>query len=185
MEMTGKTVLITGASRGIGAAAAREFAKAGANVALVARTADAITDLAKELGSQAIAIPCDVSDFSQVEAAVHACVKAFGQLDILREAKRAAVGYHQTGFVMYKKTNRRNMRAAAIDGPLQERLPRWAAEWKIRRCPQFVRQLRDHARGPTIKRIGVAVSVFWGGGKMRPEAGCHGSKQDKSLDAIG
>lgn len=83
MDLTGKTALITGASRGIGAAAARAFVKAGANVALVARSADAITDLAEELGPQAIAIPCDVSQFSQVDAAVTACVKAFGQLDIL------------------------------------------------------------------------------------------------------
>ncbi|NHQ75744.1 SDR family oxidoreductase [Roseovarius gahaiensis] len=83
MDLTGKTALITGASRGIGAAAARAFVNAGANVALVARSADAITDLAEELGPQAIAIPCDVSQFSQVDAAVTACVKAFGQLDIL------------------------------------------------------------------------------------------------------
>lgn len=83
MNIAGKTALITGASRGIGAAAAHEFVKAGANVALVARDADAITELAKELGPQAIAMPCDVSEFSQVEAAVTACVKAFGQLDIL------------------------------------------------------------------------------------------------------
>ena len=45
-DMTGKTVLITGASRGIGAAAARRFAQAGANVALLARTEEAIADLA-------------------------------------------------------------------------------------------------------------------------------------------
>ncbi|MFO7771829.1 MAG: SDR family oxidoreductase [Roseovarius gahaiensis] len=83
MDLTGKTALITGASRGIGAAAARAFVNAGANVALVARSAAAITDLAEELGPQAIAIPCDVSQFSQVDAAVTACVKAFGQLDIL------------------------------------------------------------------------------------------------------
>lgn len=83
MDLTGKTALITGASRGIGAAAARAFVNAGANVALVARSADAITALAEELGPQAIAIPCDVSQFSQVDAAVTACVKAFGQLDIL------------------------------------------------------------------------------------------------------
>ena len=83
MDMTGKTALITGASRGIGAAAARTFVKAGANVALVARGGDAIGKLANELGPKAIAMPCDVSDVAQVEAAVAACVRAFGQLDIL------------------------------------------------------------------------------------------------------
>lgn len=83
MDLTGKTVLITGASKGIGAEAARVFADAGANVALVARNRDAIADLAGSIGSKSIAIPCDVSRFWEVEAAVNACLKAFGSLDVL------------------------------------------------------------------------------------------------------
>ncbi len=83
MDMQGKTVLITGASRGIGAAAARAFADAGANVALVARGREAIADLAGEIGDRGIAIPCDVSRFWEVEAAVEACVGTFGGLDVL------------------------------------------------------------------------------------------------------
>lgn len=82
-EIAGKSVLITGASRGIGAAAAREFAAAGAKVALVARSEEAIADLAGELGDQAIAIPCDVSRYWEVEAAVNAAVDTFGSLDVL------------------------------------------------------------------------------------------------------
>ncbi|MBB3711486.1 NAD(P)-dependent dehydrogenase (short-subunit alcohol dehydrogenase family) [Limimaricola variabilis] len=81
--MQGKTVLITGASRGIGAAAAREFARAGARVALLARSAEALSDIAKELGESALAIPCDVSRYWEMEAAVEACVKAFGRLDVM------------------------------------------------------------------------------------------------------
>ncbi len=83
MDMQGNTVLITGASRGIGAAAARAFADAGANVALVARGREAIADLAGEIGDRGIAIPCDVSRFWEVEAAVEACVGTFGGLDVL------------------------------------------------------------------------------------------------------
>ena len=83
MNMRGKTVMITGASRGIGAATAREFANAGANVALVARSNAAIRDLAAQIGPNAIAIPCDVSQFAELEAAVQNCVDHFGGLDVL------------------------------------------------------------------------------------------------------
>jgi NAD(P)-dependent dehydrogenase (short-subunit alcohol dehydrogenase family) len=82
-DLNGKTVLITGASRGIGAEAARVFAEAGANVALVARGSDAIADLAGEIGAKAAAIPCDISRYWEVEKAVENCVTAFGGLDIL------------------------------------------------------------------------------------------------------
>lgn len=82
-DMTGKSVMITGASRGIGADTARVFAAAGAKVALVARSAGAIEDLAGEIGANAIAIPCDVGDYAAVEAAVSRTVDAFGGLDVL------------------------------------------------------------------------------------------------------
>ncbi len=83
MNMVGKTVLVTGASRGIGAAAGRAFADAGANVALVARTTDAIAELAGEIGEKALAIPCDVSRHAEVEAAIDATARTFGGLDVL------------------------------------------------------------------------------------------------------
>lgn len=83
MDMTGKTVLITGASRGIGAETARVFSAAGANVALMARSKEAIADLAGEIGSKALAIPCDVSRYWEVHAAVEATVETFGALDVL------------------------------------------------------------------------------------------------------
>jgi len=83
MPMTGKVVLITGASRGIGAEAARVFAAAGARVALIARDGEAIAALAGDIGPAALAIPCDVSRFWEVEAAVAATVATFGRLDVL------------------------------------------------------------------------------------------------------
>lgn len=82
-DLKDKTVLITGASRGIGTAAARAFAEAGARVALVARGHDAIADLAGEIGAQAVAIPCDITRYWEVEQAVANCVRAHGGLDIL------------------------------------------------------------------------------------------------------
>lgn len=79
----GKTVLITGGSRGIGEAAVRAFAKAGANVVLAARDTASITAIAQDIGPQAIAIGCDVTDAAQVQAAVDQAVSRFGGLDIL------------------------------------------------------------------------------------------------------
>ncbi|WP_386679504.1 SDR family oxidoreductase [Loktanella sp. R86503] len=82
-DMTGKTVLITGASRGIGAAAAQAFAAAGANVALVARSREQITELAGQIGKNALAIPCDVSRYWEAEQAVSAAIQTFGRIDVV------------------------------------------------------------------------------------------------------
>ena len=85
-DLTGKTAFITGASRGIGEAAAREMAKAGAAVVLAARSTDAIERIATEIdetGGKAIAVPCDVADYAAVTAALDAATAAFGSLDIL------------------------------------------------------------------------------------------------------
>ena len=82
-DLSGKVAMITGASRGIGAATARVFAEAGAKVVLLARTGDAIAELAGEIGDAAVAVPCDISRYWEVEAAVNAAVQAFGRLDIL------------------------------------------------------------------------------------------------------
>jgi len=82
-HLAGKTVLITGASRGIGAQAARSFAAAGANVALLARSQGEIAELAGEIGAQAIAIPCNIARYDQVSAAVATTQAAFGRVDVL------------------------------------------------------------------------------------------------------
>jgi NAD(P)-dependent dehydrogenase (short-subunit alcohol dehydrogenase family) len=83
MDMTGKTVAITGASRGIGAATARAFAQAGANVVMLARDRDAIASIAGEIGATALAVPCDVTRYWEVETALNAAVTTFGGLDVL------------------------------------------------------------------------------------------------------
>ena len=83
MDMTGKAVLITGASRGIGAAAAGAFAAAGARVALAARSAEDLSNVVDEVGGEALAIPCDVSRYWEIEAAVAKTVETFGALDVL------------------------------------------------------------------------------------------------------
>lgn len=81
--MQGKTVMITGASRGIGADTARVFAEAGAKVALLARSTDALAALAEEIGEAALPIACDVSDWASVAAAVATCEDTLGPVDVL------------------------------------------------------------------------------------------------------
>ncbi len=81
VDLEGKVVLITGASRGIGAAAARAFAKAGALVGVMARDETAARALAAEIGGMALS--GDVSRAADVERAVAALHERFGRLDIL------------------------------------------------------------------------------------------------------
>lgn len=83
MSLLGKTVVITGASRGIGAAAAKEFVKAGAYVGLLARSGEAIAEIAGEIGPKALAIPCDVSRYWEVSSAIEAVRREFGSVDVL------------------------------------------------------------------------------------------------------
>ena len=80
-QLSGKVVIVTGASRGIGAATAEAMAAEGAKLMLLARDAAAVGALAKRLGAEAMA--CDVADFAQVEAAVARARTAFGRVDVL------------------------------------------------------------------------------------------------------
>lgn len=83
IDLTGKTAIITGASRGIGEAAARRLARANANVVLLARSGADIERIAAELGDNARAIACDVSDWRSVSAAVDRVFTEFGKIEIL------------------------------------------------------------------------------------------------------
>ena len=83
-DLAGKAILITGASSGIGAATALALGRVGARVALAARREDLLQGLAEEIrtaGGEALVVPTDVSNESEVAAAVAATVRAFGRLD--------------------------------------------------------------------------------------------------------
>ncbi|MFD2738419.1 SDR family oxidoreductase [Sulfitobacter aestuarii] len=76
-----KTIFITGASSGIGAATARAAAAAGWNVGLFARSADRLRDLAGEIGAQALTLPGDATDQEAQASAIAQLLDRFGQLD--------------------------------------------------------------------------------------------------------
>jgi NAD(P)-dependent dehydrogenase (short-subunit alcohol dehydrogenase family) len=82
--LNGKVAIITGASRGIGAASARIFAASGAKVVLAARDKEAIATVAKDIvstGGQAVAVPTDVGDPVSVERLVQQALDVYGRLD--------------------------------------------------------------------------------------------------------
>ncbi len=78
-SLDGKTALVTGASRGIGAAVAAALASVGARVALLARTDKSLSEVAALIGGRSFAIRCDITDADSVAAAAESARAEFGE----------------------------------------------------------------------------------------------------------
>ena len=83
MDLHNAVVVVTGASRGIGLATARRFLDAGARVAGLARSADALDQLADAFGDAFTPVVCDVTDADATRAAIDQVVADLGQIDVL------------------------------------------------------------------------------------------------------
>lgn len=83
MELSGRTVLLTGAAGGIGAATARELATAGCALVLVDTDADGLEAVERSIGPKAVAAPGDVTDLAHLEAAVAMGRDRFGTVSVV------------------------------------------------------------------------------------------------------
>jgi short-subunit dehydrogenase len=93
--MQNKVVVVVGATGGIGSALVPKLAESGAKLVLVARDADKLAELARNLeddyDADAIAVPTDITKYDQVEAMVQRAIAEFGQIDVLVNAAGAGV----------------------------------------------------------------------------------------------
>ena len=86
LDATGKVVVVTGGSKGLGRAMALGFAEAGADVVVASRKlepCEAVADEVRSVGRRALALACHVGDWDQCGALVDATVAAFGRIDVL------------------------------------------------------------------------------------------------------
>lgn len=128
MSLKGKTLFITGGSRGIGLAIALRAAQDGANVAIAAKTAEPHAKLEgtiytsaeaiEKAGGKALPILCDIRDEQQVNAAVQKTVETFGGIDILINNASAIslTGTLQTDMKKYDLMNGINARGTYMVG---------------------------------------------------------------------
>jgi NAD(P)-dependent dehydrogenase (short-subunit alcohol dehydrogenase family) len=100
LDLRDKVVLITGSSRGLGLALAREFAQQGAQLVICARQREPLEAARQELeamGSRVLAVPCDITQWEQVQGLIQQAQERFGRIDIVvNNAGVITVGPQQT-----------------------------------------------------------------------------------------
>lgn len=154
-SLSGKTVLITGASSGIGAHLARVASRAGARVVLAARRVERLNQLAADIGWEggtALALPLDVTCRDSVEAAFQAAEDAFGVVNVV--LNNAGIGNGQRALEISEE-DWRQMLATNLDGV-----------WRVAQCAAQ-RMVRAGAPGSIVNiasmlglRVGTGYSHY-------------------------
>lgn len=152
--LAGRVALVTGASRGIGRAAAKAFAQAGATVVALARTEGALTELDDEvqaLGLDPLVLaPADITDGAKVDAVAAAIATRFGRLDILLHAA-AILGTLSP--------------MSHIDPPEFERViaTNLTASWRILRAADPLLRRAEAGRAVFVTSGAAHGVAYWGG----------------------
>jgi len=187
MNLAGKTLFISGASRGIGLAIARRAARDGARIAVAAKSAEAnpklpgtIFSAAKEIeaaGGQALPLQCDIRDEASVLAAVAATVERFGGIDILVN-NASAISLTPTPATPMKRFDLMfgvNVRGTYLC--TQACLPHLAASAAAGRNPHILNMspplsMREHWFAPhtayTMAKYGMSMCTLGHAGEFRP-----------------
>jgi NAD(P)-dependent dehydrogenase (short-subunit alcohol dehydrogenase family) len=185
-DLSGKTAFVTGASRGIGQVIALALAGAGADVALVARSRDALDETAEQaraLGRKAVVLPADVTSEQAVAHAVSAAIDQLGHVDVV--VNNAGGSNFMVGF--------RDLRL-----PGWEKVMRLNLDSAVYVCHAFAGHLLERGQGSVINVASVAgiasapflapygaakaalisltksLAVEWGGDGVRVNALCPG-----------
>jgi 2-deoxy-D-gluconate 3-dehydrogenase len=143
-DLTGKSAFVTGASRGIGQAIAIALAEAGADVALVARSADGLADTAAAVtavGRKALVLPADVTSREAVDEAVAAAIERLGDVDVV--VNNAGGSNFMVGF--------RDLRLGGW-----EKLMRLNLDSAVYVCHAFAGHLLERGQGSVINVASVA-----------------------------
>src|SRR5215472_9222414 len=143
-DLTGKIAFVTGASRGIGRSIAVALAQAGADVAVVARTAEGLADTAADItaaGRKAVVIPADVTDQAGVAEAVTSAIDELGHIDIVVNnagGSNFMVSFRDLRLTGWEKLMRLNLTSAVYV------------------CHAFAGHLSDRRAGSVINGASVA-----------------------------
>jgi len=158
-NLDGQVVLITGSSRGLGLALAREFARVGCRLVLAARDTQELARAQQDLtqcGAEVLAVPCDVTDQEQVRSVVDQATQRFGRVDIVvNNAGIIQVGPMATTTVEDCACPGRNVLGRALShaggvapdaGAAQRTRGQYYLHWRHGECPPpviiYLRQVR-------------------------------------------